>query len=137
MKKNIWEKIANQYNIPLEREFIIDEYGAGAIYKFTKNGLVRTDREELPSLTILVQIFNGELSIIPKPWKPKVGDKYYYVAESISGGLYIETIKWNNDITDYCAYRCGNCFASEEEAEAQMYELRYTLSKYYTEKENK
>lgn len=36
MKKNIWEKIANQYNIPLEREFIIDEYGAGAIYKFTK-----------------------------------------------------------------------------------------------------
>ena len=27
MKKNIWEKIANQYNISLEEEFIIEEKG--------------------------------------------------------------------------------------------------------------
>lgn len=98
MKKNIWEKIANQYNIPLEREFIIEEYGADAIYKFTKNGLMLIDGKEPSSLTTLVQILSGELSITPKPWKPKVGDKYYHVEESINGELYIETIvtvvKW-------------------------------------------
>lgn len=135
MKKNIWKEIANQYDIPLEREFTVDGCGVNVVYKFTENGLRCIDGDGLPSLTILTQILSGEVSITPKPWKPKVGDKYWVVTESISGGLYIETIKWNNDITDYCAYRCGNCFASEEEAEAQMYELRYTLSKYYTEKE--
>ena len=137
MKKNVWENIAKSFGIPLEREFVIEELFEIGTYKFTKNGLERTDCDKMPCSDILPRILSGELSIIPKPWKPKVGDKYYYVEESISEGLYIETIKWNNNITDYCAYRCGNCFASEEEAEAQMYELRYTLSKYYTEKENK
>ncbi len=137
MKKNVWENIAKSFGIPLEREFVIEELFEIGTYKFTKNGLERTDCDKMPCSDILPRILSGELSIIPKPWKPKVGDKYYYVGESISGGLYIETIKWNNNITDYCAYRCGNYFASEEEAEAQMYELRYTLSKYYTEKENK
>ena len=143
MKKNVWENIAKAFCIPLEREFTVEysskagKYKVAGTYKFTKNGLECTDFDKIPYSDILPRILSGELSIIPKPWKPKVGDKYYYVAESISGGLYVETLKWNNDITDYCAYRCGNCFASEEEAEAQMYELRYTLSKYYTEKENK
>ena len=27
MKKNIWEEIANQYNISLEEEFIVEEKG--------------------------------------------------------------------------------------------------------------
>ena len=68
-------------------------------------------------------------------WKPKVGDRYWTAKESIDGKLYAEVFTWTNDITDYCAYRCGNCFMSKEEAEAQMCELQYTLGKYYTEKE--
>ena len=134
MKKNIWEIIANQYGIPLEREFTIEELEQSLVYKFTKNGLVRVDCD-LFNPNVVLQILSGELSITPKPWKPKVGDKYYYVAESISGELYIETLKWNNDMTDYCAYRCGNCFASEEEANAQMYKLRSTLCDYYSRKD--
>lgn len=137
IRKNIWENIAKAFNIPLEREFTIEEFFEVGVYKFTKDGLERVDCEKPPSSTVLTQLLSGELSVVPKPWKPKVGDKYYHVAESIDGSLYTETLKWNHNILDYCAYRCGNCFASEEEAEAQMYELRYTLSKYYTEKENK
>ena len=134
MKKNIWKKIANQYGIPLEREFTIDELEQSLVYKFTQNGIVRVDCD-LFNPNVVLRILSGELSITPKPWKPKVGDKYYYVAESINGELYIETIEWNNDMTDYCAYRCGNCFASEEEANAQMYKLRSTLCEYYSKKE--
>ena len=135
MKKNIWEIIANQYGIPLEREFTIDELAQSPVYKFTKNGIVRVGCSLPTSPDISLHILSGELSITPKPWKPKIGDKYYYVAESINGELYIETIEWNNDMTDYCAYRCGNCFASEEEANAQMYKLRSTLCEYYIETE--
>ena len=135
MKKNIWEIIANQYGIPLEREFTIDELAQSPVYKFTKNGILRVGCSLPTSPDISLHILSGELSITPKPWKPKIGDKYYYVAESINGELYIETIEWNNDMTDYCAYRCGNCFASEEEANAQMYKLRSTLCEYYIETE--
>lgn len=136
MKKNIWEKIANQYNISLEREFIIEEKGADIVYKFTKKGLVCVSpSDELPSINTLHRILSGEFSVVPLPWKPKVGDRYWIAAESIDGKLYAEVFTWTNDITDYCAYRCGNCFMSKEEAEAQMCELRYTLGKYYTETE--
>lgn len=40
MKKNIWEEIANQYNISLEEEFIIEEKGEDIVYEFTERGLV-------------------------------------------------------------------------------------------------
>ena len=135
MRKNVWENIAKSFNMPLGREFTIDELEQSLVYKFTQNGLVRVDCD-LFNPNVVLRILSGELSITPKPWKPKVGDKYYYVKESINGALYIETIKWNNDMTDYCAYRCGNCFASEEEANAQMYKLRSTLCEYYSKKEN-
>ena len=136
MKKNIWEIIANQYGIPLEREFTIEEKGADIVYKFTEKGLVCVSpSDELPSINTLHRILSGEFSVVPLPWKPKVGDRYWIAEESIDGKLYAEVFTWNNDITDYCAYRCGNCFMSKEEAEAQMCELRYTLGKYYTETE--
>ena len=135
MKKNIWEIIANQYGIPLEREFTIDELAQSPVYKFTKNGIVRVGCSLPTSPDISLHILSGEVSITPKPWKPKVGDRYWIATESIEGKLYAEVFTWNNDITDYCAYRCGNCFMSKEEAEAQMCELRYTLGKYYIEKE--
>ncbi len=135
MRKNVWENIAKSFNMPLGREFTIDELEQFLVYKFTQNGLVRVDCD-LINPNVVLRILSGELSITPKPWKPKVGDKYYHVEESINGELYIETIKWNNDMTDYCAYRCGNCFASEEEANAQMYKLRSTLCEYYSKKEN-
>lgn len=98
MKKNVWENIAKAFCIPLEREFTVEysskagKYKVAGTYKFTKNGLECTDFDKIPYSDILPWILSGELSIIPKPWKPKVGDKYYYVAESISGGLYIERL---------------------------------------------
>lgn len=135
MRKNIWENIAKSFDIPLDREFIIDELAhQSAVYKFTQNGFICSDCNRDVS-GILMQILSGKLTVTPKPWKPKAGDKYYHVEESISGDLYIETIEWKNDMADFCAYHCGNYFKSKEEAKAQMYELRSTLCKYYTEKD--
>ena len=77
MKKNIWEIIANQYGIPLEREFIIDELAQSPVYKFTENGIVRVGCSLPTSPDISLHILSGEVSITPKPWKPKVGETYY------------------------------------------------------------
>lgn len=134
MRKNVWENIAKSFNMPLGREFTIDELEQSLVYKFTQNGLVRVDCD-LFNPNVVLRILSGEVSITPKPWKPKVGDRYWIVTESIEGKLYAEVFTWNNDITDYCAYQCGNCFMSKEEAEAQMCELQYTLGKYYIETE--
>ena len=136
MKKNIWENIANQYGIPLEREFIVEEYGATAVYKFTKNGLMRTDKTVPPSLYILVQILNGELSIAPKLWKPKDGATYWTVNTTSGGALFTECFTWHEDMADICNYYCGNCFMTKEEAEAQSFEIYTKLMKYCNEKES-
>ena len=82
MRKNVWENIAKTFNMPLGREFTIDELEQSLVYKFTQNGLVRVDCD-LFNPNVVLRILSGELSITPKPWKPKVGDKYYHVEESI------------------------------------------------------
>lgn len=136
MKKNIWETIANQYGIPLDREFTIEEYGTTAVYTFTKNGLKRTDRKEQPALIILAKLLNGELSVVPKLWKPEVGDTYWIVNTLSNGALFTESSIWNEDMTDFCRYYCENCFKTREEAQAQSVEVYAKLTKYYNKKED-
>ena len=103
MKKNSWEIIANQYGIPLEREFTIDELAQSSVYKFTKNGIVRVGCSLPTSPDISLHIFSGEVSITPKPWKPKGGDRYWIAKESIDGKLYAVDFTGTNEINDYCA----------------------------------
>ncbi len=136
MKKNIWEKIANQYDIPLEREFTIDELAQSPVYKFTENGIVRVGCSLPTSSDILLHILSGEFSITPKPWKPEVNDIYWVVNKTSGGALSTEFYTWKGDMVDFSNYYCGNCFYTQEEAQAQSFELSCKLQKYYNEKED-
>ena len=137
MKKNIWEEIANQYNISLEEEFIVEEKGEDIVYKFTEKGLVCVNpSDELPSINTLHRIFSGEFSVVPLPWKPEIGDEYWSVSTSCNGALISESFTWNENMIDLCSYYCGNCFKTQEEAQAQSYELFCKLHHYYNEKED-
>lgn len=135
IRKNIWENIAKAFNIPLGREFTIEEFFEASVYKFTKDGLKHADCDKRPSSTVLTQLLSGELSIIPKPWKPAKGDTYWYAINKPSNILLVMTNEWTGNMTNLCDYRSGNCFASKEEAEAQMYEVYDKLMKYYNEEE--
>lgn len=143
MSKNHMAEVAALLGVELGEPFKITDDthdDCQRYHRFTESAGIEISDDGIEWKTagtvILKFLLMGNVRIVKLPWKPKVGDKYYYVEESINGELYIETIKWNNDMTDYCAYRCGNCFASEEEANAQMYKLRSTLCEYYSKKEN-
>ena len=136
MKKNIWEEIANQYNISLEEEFIVEEKGEDIVYKFTEKGLVCViPSDELPSINTLHRILSGEFSIVPLPWKPEIGDTYWTVDMDSTRALVTESFTWNDDMTDFCNYYCDNCFKTREEAQAQSSDILAKLWKYYHEKE--
>ena len=137
MKKNIWEEIANQYNISLEEEVIVEEKGVDIIYEFTEKGLVCVSpSDELPSINTLHRILSGEFSIVPLPWRPEIGDEYWSVSMSCNGTLISESFTWNEDMIDLCSYYCGNCFKTQEEAQAQSSDILAKLWKYYHEKED-
>lgn len=107
MKKNIWEIIANQYGIPLEREFTIDELAQSPVYKFTKNGIVRVGCSLPTSPDISLHILSGEVSITPKPWKPQEGDRYYFPCPASIEKWDYST--WSEREVDY--YRLNHGFA--------------------------
>lgn len=136
MKKNIWEIIANQYGIPLEREFTIDELAQSPVYKFTKNGIVHVGCSLPTSPDISLHILSGEVSITPKPWKPEIGDEYWAVSKYCNGELIVEYCIWREDINDLCNYYCGNCFDTKEEAQAQSSEVYAKLIHHYNKEED-
>lgn len=67
------------------------------------------------SYTVKVaKILDGKMVIKHKPWKPSEGDKYWYVSSDGSVDYY----SWTDDTMDFLAYKLGNCYKTEREAEA-------------------
>lgn len=51
-----------------------------------------------------------------KRWKPHFNERYY----SVGNGGVLEPGTWLNDFVDIAMYKLGNCYATPEEAEANM-----------------
>ena len=51
-----------------------------------------------------------------KRWKPHFNERYY----SVGNGGVLEPGTWLNDFVDISMYKLGNCYATPEEAEANM-----------------
>lgn len=62
----------------------------------------------------LVALLNGEIVIKRKPWKPSKGDKYWYIFPDGS----VNYCHWTDDALDFFIYKVGNCYRTQEEAEA-------------------
>lgn len=79
---------------------------------YTDDSLVDEER------TLFMLLFSDNVKIIKKPWKPKKGERYWYVwwfndkeLEGIVGrGI------WENHSADFTRYIVGNCFKTEKEA---------------------
>lgn len=70
-----------------------------------------------------------------KSWKPKFGDAYWTVCTIYGGALSTEFFNWDDDMIDFCNYYCGNCFKSDEEAQAHLVEIYNKLYNRYNEEE--
>lgn len=59
----------------------------------------------------------------PKPWKPKNGERYYYIGHT-TGVLYSY---WTGSDADVVCYRIGNCFPTEERAKQAAEKIKMLL----------
>ena len=82
-----------------------------------------------PSSTLWL-ILNGAIKAVPKPWKPKEGDRYCYY--SAMNGL-VNYARWDDLDIEFIFWKVGNCFKTEEEAKTKGKELMETIKKEYEE----
>lgn len=63
-----------------------------------------------------------------KKWKPRVGDKYFYIELGYHEGFFIDYDRWAGyGSVDTKHYRLGNCFRTRKEAEVVLKKLKKLL----------
>lgn len=83
---NYWKQFAEMLGLELGQEFILtDSYGKRKdeyTYQITKNGILYKSQinddwygERSETIEMLLE---GYDKAVPKPWKPKDGEKYWY-----------------------------------------------------------
>ena len=135
---NYYKQFAEMLGLELDEEFsLVKPNGEkvnedkckitedGILYQREKNGLWLSE----PLIT-LYSLLNGSYKAVPKPWKPKEGDRYCYY--SASNGL-VNYARWDDLYGELILWKVGNCFKTEEEARIKGKEIMEKLRKEYEE----
>lgn len=135
---NYWKKFAEMLGLELEQEFeLIDQDSKikyRDTYKVTENGIYYKSAEEddwldEPSNTA-AELLSGEYEVVPKPWKPKKRNTYWYYSNNWEREI---SLTWEGEILDFCLWKCGNCFRTEEEARTKGKEIMEQIQKEFEE----
>ena len=113
MSKNYMADVAKMLGVEVGEEFDVATFQDLNPYKITGDGLV--DRFGTSCPTELVLLLRGKFDIVKKPRKPQEKETYYYIL--LSGGVTHTTFAAGN-ILDVLRVRLGNCFTTQEEANA-------------------
>ena len=137
---NYWKQFAEMLGLELEQEFSLiksngeklDEY----IYKITEHGLCCKEAKTValygvPSVT-LDYILNGDYKAVPKPWKPKKGERYWFHSEALNQTL---SRTWYGQNYDLLLWKLGNCFKTDEEARTKGKEIMEQIKKEFEEEQ--
>lgn len=119
----------------LEQEFVITDLDGKRkdtiTYKFTEDGLFSKANDLSVKVTLILDLLlTGKCKAVPKPWKPKYGEQYWYYSTKINGTCC--NTFWENTM-DYAMWKSGNCFRTEEEAKTKGKEIMEKLVKEYEE----
>ena len=111
MNKNYMNEIAEMLGVSLNESFQID--GCINPYTLTEDGLIDCCGEL--DNQMLALLLADKVGVVNKPWKPKDGEKYFFI--SIQNDKFsIGELTWNGDSYDYELYHMGNFFKSKKEA---------------------
>ena len=133
---NYYKKIAEMLGVELGEEFSLKNNKTNELnecrYKITQEeGIMYSiGREKWVRSAVLMSIINGSYSVVKLPWKPKNDEKFWYYSETINQATYH---KWSFGNYDLCLWKLGNCFRTEEEAEAKGKEIVEQIMKEYKE----
>lgn len=125
MFKNYMPEVAKMLGVGIGEEFNIIDSDCGEVsagtYKFTEKHLENVFREEAPF--ILIRLLWGDYTIEKLPWKPKEDEKYWFVTVGASCAYVVwHAFSYSSEIELY-RLKMGNCFRTEEDANAGIEEV--------------
>ena len=122
MGKNYMPEVAKILGVEIGEEFeiIINEMKmlTHGPYKITDNAIV--DYVGCKTKSLLYGLLTGEYTLQKRPWRPKVGDAFFYVLTNGEIQKYVFEI---DNIHTLMLFSFGNCFPTEEAAEAAVPEM--------------
>lgn len=133
---NYYKQFAEMLGLELEQEFILTDVDGNRknkyTYKITEDGVLYKSPTfvnwSVNSLGTIGSLLNGDVKAVPKPWKPKATDYYYYY--SINREATIGRT-WRGEAMDFMAWKLGNCFRTKEEADTKGKEIMEQIKKEY------
>lgn len=134
---NYWKQFVEMLGLELEQEFILtDSYGKRKdeyTYKITEDGILYQKEYDFwilePSIT-LACLLKGLYKAVPKPWKPKNGERYWYYSPLSRETFYLTR---EDGLDDLLLWKAGNCFRTKEEADAKGKEIIEQIRKEFEE----
>lgn len=133
-----YKQFAEMLGLELDEEFSLatpnGEKANLNTYKIIEDGIyyesATHDAWWSASDEILGFLLMGEFKAVPKPFKPKINERYWrYQPHNSDTSWSI----WCDDGVDFCRWKCGNCFRTEEEARTKGKEIMEALQKEYEE----
>lgn len=135
---NYYKQFAEMLGLELEQEFsLINSDGEKVnddLYKIIEDGIYYQKKEYdfwvlEPSIT-LACLLKGLYKAVPKSWKPKEGEEYWYYTKAFNLAI---SHKWCVGNYDLLLWKVGNCFRTKEEANAKGKEIMEQIQKEYEE----
>jgi len=105
-KSYYMEKLAELFGKKLDETFVVTNPGAKSEneFAFTEKGFVwRTPGGDVINDLVLHMLLRGDAVIKKGPWKPNIGDEYYYI-DLANPNLY-STSTWENNQLDNYRYQ--------------------------------
>ena len=122
MGKNYMPEVAKILGVEIGEEFeiIINEMEmlTHGPYKITDNAIV--DYVGCKTKSLLYGLLTGEYTLQKRPWRPKVGDAFFYVLTNGEIQKYVFEI---DNIHTLMLFSFDNCFPKEEAARAAVPEM--------------
>ena len=137
---NYWKQFAEILSLELNQEFVLTGVDGNRkdqfTYKITEDGFLAKPPESvdwsvMPICTFtIVNLLSGNIKAVPKQWKPKKGEKYWFY---LYGVKEVIDSRWGDGTYELILWKVGNCFKTEEEAETKGKEIMEQIQKEYEE----
>lgn len=135
---NYWKRFAEMLGLELDEEFSLANPNGEKVtedkYKVTERGLYYKPQiginryYEAP--IIIYNLLNGKYKAVPKPWKPKQNDRFWYYSEVFEEAAYLD---WEDCYYNFLLWKVGNCFKTKGEAETKGKEIMEQIAKEFEE----
>lgn len=131
---NYYKKITEMLGVELNEEFSLknnDDEILSSNYKITaSDGLLFKWGNNWGRSNRIIEIISGRLTIVKLPWKPKKDEMYWFYGISLEQALWAT---WRLNSSDFCMWKTGNCFRTEEEAKTKGKEIMEQIQKEFEE----